>query len=120
MIKAMVDLNSEKGSSPGLVSRSGSVSPSCGWGLGMVCLWDSLKFKENRGLKQAWTAQIKAFSGGSHIPSMEFQPFSTAGPFSLGWPTQLLASPSFLQERNAEGARAERGSGLQWREPSLY
>ena len=35
MIKAMVDLNSEKGSSPGLVSRSGSVSPSCGWGLGM-------------------------------------------------------------------------------------
>lgn len=56
MIKAMVDLNSEKGSSPGQVSRSGLVSPSCGWGLGMAHLWDYLKFKENRGLKQAWTA----------------------------------------------------------------
>lgn len=81
MIKAMVDLNSEKGSSPGQESRLGLVSPSCGWGLGMVHLWDYLKFKENRGLKQAWTAQVKAFSGGSHVPSAELQPFSTAWSF---------------------------------------
>ena len=120
MIKAMVDLNSEKGSSPGLVSSSGSVSPSCGWGFGMVCLWDSLKFNENRGLTQAGQPKLRPSQEAATFPPRSSSPSQQPGPFSLGWPTQLLAFPSFLQERNTEGARAERGFGLLWREPSLY
>ena len=84
----------------------------------MVCIWDSLTFKENRGLKQACRAQVKAFSGlrerswsrsgwGSRVPSTELQPFSTAWPF-LPW----LANPA-ADLRLASCRRGmQRGPGL--------